>query len=165
MIYSGFPTSMLTLGFLATLFRTKKFWWKEALSFSLTHLGHKNGAEREKSVAFKHYYLANDSSHRVTVLKLIRHSTHPQKRQRCFLVPWLCLRSLHMFSNIISCLLSDSSLNKGLLVHNSAHLPAEIVTYLWCLQIAGCLLFYFTVSCLPNAYQSSEGDSFPHLCR
>lgn len=73
--------------------------------------------ERKKSVAFKCYYLANDSSHRMTVLKLIRHSKHPQKSQRGFLVPQLCFCSLHMFSNIISCLLSDSSLNKGLLVH------------------------------------------------
>lgn len=98
-------------------FQGKKISRKEALSFSLTHLGHKMELRGKKSVAFKCYYLANDSSHRMTVLKLIRHSKHPRKSQRGFSVPQLCFCSLHMFSNVISCLLSDSSLNKGLLVH------------------------------------------------
>lgn len=120
-IYNDFDISpfMLTLVF-PVMFsgqKKKKKICKRSVKFFSHSFRSQNGAEREKSVAFKRYYLANDSSHHMTVLKLIRRSKHPQKRQRGFLMPQLCLCSLHMFSNIISCLLSDSSLNKGLLVH------------------------------------------------
>lgn len=156
------PTGMLTLGFPA-VFSEEKNQQKGSIKFFFHSSRSQNGAYREKSVAFKCYYLANDSSHRMTVLKLIRHSKHPQKK-RFFSAPALFLQLAHVFKHNFMPAFWQLIKQRPLGTH-SAHLPAEIVTYLWCLQIAGCLLFYFTVSCLPNAYQCSEGDSFPHLCR
>lgn len=155
---------MLTLGFSA-MFSGQKKLWRRSIKFFSHSFRPQSGSEREKSVAFKFYYLANDSSHRMTVLKLIRHSKHPQKRRRGFFsAPALSLQLAHVFKHNFMPAFWQLIKQRPLGTY-SAHLPAEIVTYLWRLQIAGCLLFYFTVSRLPNAYQSSEGDSFSHLCR
>lgn len=81
----------------------------------IIHLSQK-WRRKKKTVAFKHHQFANDSFHPMTVLRRIRCSKHPARRRRPIQQPPLRLRSLHMFSNIISCLLSDSSLNKGLWV-------------------------------------------------
>lgn len=92
MIYSDFDlssTSMLTLGVLALFsrHRGKKKSVERSIKFFSHSFRSQKGAEREKSVAFKCYYLANDGSHRMTVLKLIRHCKQPQKRRRGFSVP------------------------------------------------------------------------------
>lgn len=86
MIYNDFdssPTSMLTLEFLA-MFSGQKILWKRSIKFFSHSFRSQNGAEREKSVAFKRYYLANDSSHRMTVLKLIRRSNIHRKGKEVF---------------------------------------------------------------------------------
>lgn len=78
---------------------------------------------------------------------------HPHKRQRGHFQDLLFLQLPCVFKhNFVPA--SWQLIKQKPLGAYIAYLPAEMVTYLWHSQIAGCLLFSFAVSCLPNAYQS-----------